>query len=99
MASYAKTSPWANTAITSNTLGYFKIRPVAAGLDDPSYTIESQYTYRPDLLAYDLYGTPKLWWVFMQRNMDVLSDPVYGFVAGITIKLPMKDDLFKILGL
>ena len=99
MPTYANTSPWANTPITQNTLDFLRIRPVSASTDDVSYTIETHYTYRPDLLAYDIYGTPKLWWVFMQRNMDVLQDPIYDFVAGITIKLPKKAELFKVLGL
>ena len=38
------------------------------------YTIESQYQYRPDLLAYDLYGSTKLWWVFAQRNMNIIKE-------------------------
>jgi hypothetical protein len=37
-----------------------EIRPVPAEDDDFKYVIESQYQHRPDLLAYDLYGNPKL---------------------------------------
>jgi hypothetical protein len=98
-ANYSNSSPWANTSITNGYLGYFKIRPVSAEVDDQIYTIEPQYTYRPDLLSYDLYGTPRLWWVFAQRNLDVLEDPIYDFVAGTTIRLPQKANLFKLLGL
>lgn len=99
MVTYPNSSPYASTLIVNETMQYFNIRPVAASPDDPSYTLESRYTYRPDLLAYDLYGTPKLWWVFMQRNMDIISDPIWDFVPGITIKVPLKEDLFKILGM
>lgn len=99
MATYNNTSPWSNTSINQNILDFLRIRPVAASLDDPIYVIEPQYTYRPDLLANEIYGTPKLWWVFLQRNLDVMQDPIYDFVAGTTIRLPMKPDLFKILGL
>lgn len=99
MTTYNNTSPWATTPITNNNLDFLRIRPVAASLDDPIYTLETQYSYRPDLLAYDIYGTSKLWWVFMQRNLDVIQDPIYDFVAGTTIRLPQKADLFKLLGL
>lgn len=99
MAAYPNTSPWAKTPTTQNYLDLLKIRPVAAEADDSSYAIEPQYTYRPDLLSFDLYGTPKLWWVFIQRNLDVLHDPVFDFVAGTVIKLPQKAQLFKVLGL
>jgi hypothetical protein len=50
------------------------------------------------LLAYSVYGTSKLWWVFAQRNMDVLKDPVFDLVAGIKIYLPKQDQLQKFLG-
>lgn len=75
------------------------IRPVPSEADDFKYTIESQYTHRPDLLAYDLYGTPKLWWVFVQRNMSVIKDPIYDFVAGTTIYIPKKTNLQRFLGI
>ena len=99
MASYSNTSPWASTAITNNYLNILKIRPVSAEPDDPIYTIEPQYSHRPDLLAHDLYGTNKLWWVFIQRNLDVLQDPIYDFIPGTQIYLPKKESLMTILGL
>ena len=96
---YSNTSPWYNTQITHNYLDVLTIRPVAAQVDDFLYTIESQYTYRPDLLASDLYGEPNLWWVFIQRNMDVLQDPVLDFVPGTKIYIPKSSSLKTVLGL
>ena len=52
-----------------------QIRPIPAEPDDVLYTIEPQYTYRPDLLAFDMYGDKNLWWVFSQRNIEKLKDP------------------------
>lgn len=98
-ARYNNTSPWAKTSLSSNLLGYFSIRPVAAQDDDILYVIEPQFNYRPDLLANYLYGTSKLWWVFTQRNMDVIRDPIFDFRSGIEIYLPKKSGLFKLLGL
>lgn len=99
MADYKKSSPWAKTNYSkSGHLSYFNIRPVPAEADDYLYEIEPQYIYRPDLLAYDIYGTPKLWWVFTQRNMDVLQDPIFDFVPGVQIFLPKKDNLLRVLG-
>jgi hypothetical protein len=71
---------------------------VPAEPDDFLYTIENQYRNRPDLLAYDLYGNAKLWWVFVQRNMQVLRDPIYDFEPGKRIYLPKKSNLQKFLG-
>lgn len=99
MAKYSNTSPWSTTIINQNYLGILNIRPVSAEPDDAVYAIEPQYTHRPDLLAYDLYGTHKLWWVFIQRNLDILQDPIYDFVAGTKIYLPKSDSLKRVLGI
>jgi len=53
-------------------------------------TLESKYQNRPDLLAYDLYGNSKLWWVFAQFNQDKLKDPVVDFLPGLEIQVPTK---------
>lgn len=98
-ADYKNTSPWYKTEITNNYLGFLSIRTIPAEDDDFYYKIESQYTHRPDLLAYDLYGTSKLWWVFIQRNMNTIQDPIYDFVPGTYIYIPKKSKLFSLLGL
>jgi alpha-L-fucosidase len=98
MATYTNTSPWYSTPITNNYLDILTIRPVSADVDDFLYTIEAQYTYRPDLLAYDLYGDPGLWWVFIQRNLDVLQDPILDFVPGTQIYICKKSSLASALG-
>jgi len=99
MAVYDTNSPWNKTRIQNGEyLGVLNIRSVPAENDDILYTIEPQYSLRPDLLAYDLYGNHKLWWVFAQRNMDRLKDPIYDFVAGNQIYLPKGSQLSKILG-
>jgi hypothetical protein len=100
MATYTKTSPWANTTINkSGELGLLKIRAIPADDDDILYEIQPQYNHRPDLLSYDLYGTPKLWWVFAQRNLDTLKDPVYDFEPGVKIFLPKNSSIKKVLNL
>jgi hypothetical protein len=98
MAKYSKSSPWANTQQNNFYLELLDIRPVPAEADDVRYIIENQYRHRPDLLAFDLYGNPKLWWVFVQRNMSVIKDPIYDFRPGTAIYLPKQRNLSKFLG-
>ena len=98
MAKYSNTSPWFTTVQNNLYLDMLEIRPVPAETDDYKYTIENQYRHRPDLLAYDLYGNAKLWWVFVQRNMSVIKDPIYDFEPGTVIYLPKKSNLEKYLG-
>jgi hypothetical protein len=98
-ALYTNTSPWFSTEVRQDYLDVLNIRPVSAEPDDFLYTIEPQYEYRPDLLAFDLYGETSLWWVFTQRNMDVLQDPIFDFVAGTQIYIPKNSSLRTVLGI
>ena len=98
MAKYSQRSPYSATTQNNLYLELLQIRPVPAGKDDFRYTIENQYNRRPDLLAYDLYGNAKLWWVFVQRNMEILKDPIYDFEPGVAIYIPKKTSLTKYLG-
>lgn len=98
-SNYQNTSPWFTTTVVNNYLDVLSIRAVSAQSDDFLYTIQPQYTYRPDLLAFDLYGDPSLWWVFTQRNMDVIQDPIFDFVPGTKIYIPKNSGLKTVLGI
>ena len=98
MAKYSATSPYFTTSEFPEYLDILSPRAITAELDDQSYTIERTYAYRPDLLAYDLYGSPRLWWVFAQRNPNELEDPIYDFRPGVTIQLPKSANISKDLG-
>lgn len=93
MIKYIKSSPWNKTPMNTLYLENMVYRPIIQNPADRSYVIENQYKFRPDLLAHDLYGDTKLWWVFVHRNREVLKDPVFDFIPGTTIFLPNKIDL------
>jgi hypothetical protein len=99
MAKYTKVSPYYNTRQNSLYLELLTIRPVPAEADDFRYVIENQYKHRPDLLAFDLYGDAKLWWVFTQRNMETLKDPIYDFTPGAVIYCPKKSNIERFIGI
>ena len=98
-SNYQNTSPWFTTRVVNDYLDVMSIRPVSSQVDDFLYTIQPQYSGRPDLLAFDLYGDPNLWWVFTQRNMDVLQDPIFDFVPGTKIYIPKNSGLKTVLGI
>ena len=92
-------SPYARTPINSNGyLDILKPRPVPVSGEDILFEITTEFTYRPDLLAHITYGRKDLWWVFAQRNLDILKDPVFDFVAGTKIFLPDPSALRNTLG-
>jgi alpha-L-fucosidase len=98
MAKYSNTSPYFNTSENKISLDFLNPRTITADQDDISYTIDRIYAYRPDLLAYDLYGVPGLWWVFYQRNSNTLTKPPLDFAVGTQIYLPKESTLKSTLG-
>ena len=53
-------------------------------------TLEAKYDQKPDLLAHELYGNSKLWWVFALFNQDSLADPIVDFKIGLKIIVPIR---------
>jgi len=98
MAKYSSTSPYLDTPQNKINLELFVPRTITAEADDQEITLNATYAYRPDLLAFDLYGTPRLWWVFAQRNPDVIEDPIYDFEAGVSIQVPKPANIRSDLG-
>ena len=79
-------------------LDLLNYRAIPKLVNDMLFTIPPQYEYRPDLLAYDLYGNADLWWVFAARNPNTLVDPLWDFSADTVIYLPQKTTLQTALG-
>lgn len=93
---YQKSSPYSNTPQVNQYIGYLDFwngTYIFPKNTDIYMQLDAQYQYRPDLLSYVQYGTPQLWWIFMLRNPDVIKDPVWDFVANISIYVPQKSSL------
>lgn len=98
MATYTSTSPYFTTAYTQFYLDVMTNRSIPRDNDDVYFKINQTYQYRPDLLAYDLYQNPGLWWVFYQRNPNTLTTPPWDFKVGTSIYLPKITTLRSALG-
>lgn len=98
MAQYGATSPYFTTPYTAFYLDSMTNRPIPRETDDQYFIINTTYQYRPDLLAFDLYQQPGLWWVFYQRNPNTLTAPPWDFDAGVAIYLPKITTLRSALG-
>ena len=95
---YNSTSAYYTTGYNQFYLDVMTNRPIPKDADDLLWEITETYQYRPDLLAYDLYQTSTLWWVFYQRNPNTLQAPPLDFTAGTTIYLPKINTLRTALG-
>jgi hypothetical protein len=98
MASYNSTSPYFNTGYDQFFLDVMVNRPLPKESDDRLMQINLTYQYRPDLLAFDLYDSAELWWVFYQRNPNTLTMPPLDFKTGVQIYLPKITTLRSVLG-
>lgn len=96
---YSKTSPYADTPTYSFFLDIADIPEIPYYSSDVRYEIDAVHKNRPDLLAYDLYNDPGLWWVFSARNPNILQDPVFDFTPGSIIYIPKKETLMSALGI
>ncbi len=52
---------------------------------DRFMVVNKYYEYRPDLVSFDVYGTPDFWWKVLEANN--IND-VFNFKAGLNIRLP-----------
>lgn len=100
MTPYDKRSPYSATAQVNKYVQYLDIwvpPSLSVGTDDQNIVVSSKYQNRPDLLSYDLYGTPRLWWVFAAYNSSVIKDPIYDLVAGMHLYVPAKSSLSGVI--
>jgi len=77
-------------------LGVNTLPKIPKTTDDELYEIGHAYEERPDLLAYELYGNSRLWWVFSLRNPEILKDPIADFTAGKQIIVPPQRALARL---
>ena len=94
---YNNTSNYSKTSLNKKYLGIYNpsLTRETLSAETKSLLIQSKYDQRPDLLANDLYGNSKVWWVFAHYNREELRDPVFDFRAGMTIIVPKN---FRVTG-
>lgn len=95
---YQPSSPYSATQQTSWYLSNYEPRTINRDGTDLLKILETKYEHRPDLLSYDLYGSPNFWWIFMVVNPDAIKDPIYDFKAGMVIYVPTANRLSNTLG-
>lgn len=90
-ADYRRDSLYRNTKIVDKKyLDVYSSASVSNDSEVETMVIGPKYNQRPDILAQDLYGNSKLWWVFAEYNQDTLVDPIIDFKSGVTIFYPVR---------
>lgn len=90
---FKPTSVYYTTSIRDFYLDIWKKREVPITENDQLVTIPPKFDKRPDLMAAELYGSPRLWWVFVVRNPDLLIDPIEDFASGLELFAPSQDTI------
>jgi hypothetical protein len=90
---YDPRSPYARTNINKTYMETWTAPAIIYDGNQSQYSIDAKYTHRPDRLAYDLYASSKLWWVFAVCNRDILEDPVWDFTSGKVITVPSPESV------
>lgn len=81
------------TADFGDRLGWWERTVFPTSNTDVTVKITSKYSKRPDLVAYDYFGTTSLMWLVLQYNniLDINTE----FVEGAAITLPTKTRVFS----
>lgn len=77
------------TEMNGNKLGWWEREEISQSPDDLIITIPNRFDRRPDVLAQQMYGNPRLQWLILQYNNIV--DLNTEFIAGKQIRLPSKE--------
>lgn len=96
---YDRNSPYGKTEFYGNFLDVINLPAIPKLADDQFFTVNRTYTFRPDLLAFDLYGDANLWWVFAVRNPNIIKDPIFDMKPGVKFFLPKKETITAALGI
>ena len=94
---YDRSSLYFKTGFTSGFLDVAKFPNIPKLADDVVMEINKTYQFRPDLLAYDLYGNSNFWWVFALRNPNTIKDPVFDMRPGTKIYIPKKTTINNLI--
>lgn len=64
-------------------------------LNSKNYVVPEKYKHRPDLISYEVYGTPKLWWII--TDVNDIRHPLKDLETQKALKIPDSDQLFALL--
>lgn len=88
---YKRNSNYRNTTVGKTELDLYVPALTPDFSQTSVLTLDQKYNRRPDLLAFDLYGDAKLWWLFVLFNRNQIIDPINDFQTGLQILIPNRN--------
>ncbi len=93
---YPPESPYNLTKIAGKYLTYYTHRQIPPDFTDRVTTLNNgRYVFRPDLLAFDIYGDENLWWVIPVRNG--FQDPVFDLSFNRDLIIPDPERVRRLI--
>lgn len=95
MVNFGNYSLYKNTDYDEYYRDYYN--PISLEKDDSDnfIIVTSEYKYKPGKLAYDLYGSERLSWVFSFFNRDKITDTIFDLKEGLVLRVPTKERLLS----
>ena len=91
-----QSSHLSNTPIKDGVRGHWVPTMTPDFFNAADMIIQQKHHRRPDLLAHELYGNSKFWWVFALYNRNELRDPIWDFEQGMKIKVPARSTVLGV---
>lgn len=95
MLNFNNYSLYKNTTTNGTYRGYYEPLTLSKDSSDYFIIVTSEYKYKPGKLAYDLYGSERLNWVFTYFNRDKINDPIFDLTEGLILRVPTKERLMN----
>lgn len=87
---YSRYLQGGKSELSGNKIAWWERTPISnERVDDILILIDTIYHKRPDLVAYDYYGSAEFEWVVLQSNNII--DLNEEFIVGKTIKIPSRE--------
>ncbi len=98
MANFSEQSRYKSGIVTKNRSGESFLvlrRPLTLDRSDGDtfITVTQEFQNRPDLIAFNAYGTSELWWVIYEYNN--IRDPFFDLKIGTTLLIPQLERVLQ----
>lgn len=93
MSEFNKYSLYSKTNTTNYYRDYYNPITIPLSDSDIYIIVTGEYANKPCKLAYDMFGSARLSWVFGYFNPNQISDPIFDLKEGMILRIPTADRL------
>ena len=95
MTEFNRYSLYKNTKSSNYYRDYYNPIIIPYSDSDIYIIVTSEYANRPGKLAFDMFGSARLSWIFEYFNPNQISDPIFDLKEGMILRIPTADRLMN----